>query len=81
MKSAMCLLTMAFLVTSGFAVRAGDNAPSVTKRATERDAMSEQTMLALFDQWERVWHEGQFDLCRVAWAIITSAMMKVVTGR
>ena len=62
MKSAMCLLTMAFLVTSGFAVRAGDNAPSVTKRATERDAMSEQTMLALFDQWERVWHEGQFDL-------------------
>jgi SnoaL-like domain len=62
MKSAVCLLAMAFLVASGIAVRAGDNAPSMTKRATERDAMSEQTMLALFDQWERVWHEGQFDL-------------------
>lgn len=25
--------------------------------------MSEQqTMIALFDRWERVWHEGQFDL-------------------
>jgi predicted SnoaL-like aldol condensation-catalyzing enzyme len=63
MKSAVCLLLMAFLVMSSLAVRAGDNVPSVTKRPTERNSMSEQqTMIALFDRWERVWHEGQFDL-------------------
>lgn len=62
MKLAICLLAVAFLMSSGFVVRAGDNAPSVTKRATERDTMSEQTMIALFDRWERVWNQGQFDL-------------------
>jgi predicted SnoaL-like aldol condensation-catalyzing enzyme len=63
MKSAVCLLAMAFLATSGPAVQAGDNAPSMTNREAERDSMSEQqTMIALFDRWERVWHDGQLDL-------------------
>jgi hypothetical protein len=27
--------------------------------------MSEQPMMSdLFDRWERVWHEGQYDLAR-----------------
>jgi hypothetical protein len=57
------LLLTAFLVINSLSVRAGDNLPSVTMRPTEGNSMSEQqTMIALFDLWERVWHEGEFDL-------------------
>jgi SnoaL-like polyketide cyclase len=64
MKPTACLLLGALLAMSGLAARAGDNTPSATKPQTERNSsMSEQPMMSdLFDRWERVWHEGQYDL-------------------
>jgi hypothetical protein len=48
----------------------------------ERDlSMPEDTILRdLFDRWERVWHEGQYDLVPDASSPTTSGMTKQVTG-
>jgi hypothetical protein len=64
MKPTAHLILIALLAMSSLAARAGDNWPSATKPQTERNSsMSEQQMMSdLFDRWERVWHEGQFDL-------------------
>lgn len=44
--------------------------------------MSEQTTLRdLFDRWERVWHEGQYDLIPTCIGRPTSGTTKPVTGR
>jgi hypothetical protein len=42
----------------------GTAAPTATDlQAQGNSAMSEETILRdLFDRWERVWHEGQYDL-------------------
>jgi SnoaL-like domain len=58
------MLLIALLAMSSLAVRAGDTLPSAPELPTERNSlMSEQSMMIdLFDRWERVWHEGQFDL-------------------
>jgi hypothetical protein len=63
MKPAVRLLLIALLTMGSVAARAGDM-PAPTKPPTERNSsMSEQqVMINLFDRWERVWHEGQFDL-------------------
>jgi hypothetical protein len=64
MKPIARRLLIALLTMSGLAAHAGDDTPSATKPKTERNfSMSEQqTMSDLFDRWERVWQEGQFDL-------------------
>jgi hypothetical protein len=62
MKSLMCLVLMSVVAISGLAVRADGNAPSVAKQPEGNPMSDQQTMIALFDRWERVWHEGQFDL-------------------
>jgi hypothetical protein len=56
------------LVTIGAAAvtcsRAYEDTPTATDlRADGNSAMPEETILRdLFDRWERVWHEGQYDL-------------------
>jgi hypothetical protein len=43
--------------------------------------MSEQSMMRdLFDRWERVWHEGRFDLVPDSVGEHTSATMSKATG-
>lgn len=63
MKPTASLLLIALLAMSGLA-RAGDDTPTATKPQTEgNSSVSEQQMAVnLFDRWERVWHEGQYDL-------------------
>src|SRR5277367_373120 len=59
MKRSPCLLVIALLGTSCIAARAGDDTATVGGGSS----MSDQSMMRdLFDRWERVWHEGQFDL-------------------
>ena len=41
MKPAVCLLAMAFLVSSGFVVRAGDNAPAMMIDGTLHEDLDE----------------------------------------
>jgi predicted SnoaL-like aldol condensation-catalyzing enzyme len=65
MKPIVRLLLITLLAMSSLAARAGDSSPSATKPQTERNSsMSEpqQIISDLFNRWERVWHEGQFDL-------------------
>jgi predicted SnoaL-like aldol condensation-catalyzing enzyme len=64
MKPTACLLLITFVAMNGLGARADDSTLSATKPQTERNSsMSErQTISELFDRWERVWHDGQFDL-------------------
>jgi hypothetical protein len=44
--------------------------------------MSEEAMVRdLFDRWERVWHEGRYDLIPIASSRTTSGMTKLETAR
>jgi hypothetical protein len=62
MERRMLLVVLSTLAGAAGA-NATENKPPPSQARTERSAMSEQqTMIALFDRWERVWHEGQFDL-------------------
>jgi SnoaL-like domain len=62
MKSVVCLFLVSGLAMSSLAVRADDRVPSVAKQPEGNSMSDQQTMIALFDRWERVWHEGHFDL-------------------
>lgn len=64
MKPIARRLLIALLSMSNVAARADDSAPSAPKPQAERNSsMSEQRiMIGLFNRWEQVWHEGQFDL-------------------
>src|SRR5260370_37563170 len=62
-RSACLMLLIAFFGVGPAAPRASDNPPISTEpRAGESSSMSGKSMSDLFDQWERVWHEGQYDL-------------------
>ena len=44
--------------------------------------MADESVLRdLFDRWERVWHEGKYDLVPECLGGITSGTTKPVTGR
>jgi hypothetical protein len=65
MKREACfLLLIALWGADGATSRAAENNPAVTEARTgDASSMSEQSMMRdLFDRWERVWHEGRFDL-------------------
>ena len=65
MKRRACFLLLIALWGAGSAtLRAAENNPAVTEARTgDASSMSEQSMMRdLFDRWERVWHEGRFDL-------------------
>jgi len=45
-------------------------------------SMSDQSVTRdLFDRWERVWHEGQYDWSPVAWDSTTSGTTNKAIGR
>ena len=58
------MLLIALLGGGCYAARAIDKTPTGNEsRETRRTSMSnESEMRELFDRWERVWHEGQYDL-------------------
>jgi hypothetical protein len=65
MKRSACFMLLIVFLGAGSAVsRAAENTPTATEpRAGDASAMSDQTMMRdLFDRWERVWHEGRYDL-------------------
>jgi hypothetical protein len=65
MKRSACLMPLiAFLGAGCAASRAADKTPAPTEpRAGRGSSMSDESgMRDLFDRWERVWHEGQYDL-------------------
>jgi hypothetical protein len=64
MKRSACLMVLiALLGAVCTASRAIDNPPISTEpRVGESSSMSDKAMSNLFDRWERVWHEGQYDL-------------------
>lgn len=54
---------VALLGAGSTASRASDNPPiSIEPKAGESLPMSENSISDLFDRWERVWHEAQYDL-------------------
>jgi hypothetical protein len=62
-RSACVMLLIALLGVGCTASRASDKPPISTEpRAGESSSMSEKSSRDLFDRWERVWHEGQYDL-------------------
>jgi hypothetical protein len=62
-RSVLCLLLVPLLGAVSVASRAAENMPAVTELRIGNASMSDQSMMReLFDRWERVWHEGQFDL-------------------
>jgi hypothetical protein len=65
MKREACfLLLIAFWGAGSATSHAAENTPAVSEARTgDASSMSEQSMMRdLFDRWERVWHEGRFDL-------------------
>ena len=46
-----------------------------------RGMADESVLRDLFDRWERVWHEGKYDLVPECLGGITSGTTKPVTGR
>jgi hypothetical protein len=65
MKRRDCLLLLAgFLKFSGSVARADDQHLNHTGPSARRSSpMSEESVMRdLFDRWERVWHEGRYDL-------------------
>jgi hypothetical protein len=60
-RSACFMLLIALLGASCTASRAGDK-PPISTEPGESSSMSGKSMSDLFDRWERVWHEGQYDL-------------------
>ena len=63
-RSGCFLLLTALLGVGSVASLAAENTPAATELQTgDASSMSDQSMMRdLFDRWERVWHEGQFDL-------------------
>lgn len=63
-RRAYFLLLVAFWGAGSATSCAAENTPAVTQARTgDASSMSEQSMMRdLFDRWEPVWHEGQFDL-------------------
>jgi hypothetical protein len=55
---------IAFLGVDWIGCRASDNTPPASEPQEKRSSSmpDESTMRDLFDRWERVWHEGQYDL-------------------
>jgi hypothetical protein len=65
MKRSACLMFLIVFSGAGSVVsRAAENTPTATEpRAGDASVMSDQSMMRdLFDRWERVWHEGRYDL-------------------
>jgi hypothetical protein len=62
---AICLALLIALSGSGCAAsHAGDPTPNAIDAVAARSSSmsDEKTMRDLFDRWERVWHQGQYDL-------------------
>jgi SnoaL-like domain len=63
-RSAYFMLLIAFSGAACTASRAADKTPISTEQRTGRSSpMSDESVTRdIFDRWERVWHEGQYDL-------------------
>jgi hypothetical protein len=63
-RIAPAILLIAFVGAASVASRANDDARVLTAAVSGRSpSMSDDSILRdLFDLWERVWHEGQYDL-------------------
>src|SRR5271156_5380880 len=65
MKRSACLMLSAALFAVGsVASRASDNAPATIAPGLARSSSMSDDLATrdLFDRWERVWHEGRYDL-------------------
>jgi hypothetical protein len=65
MKRSACSMLLITLVGGGCTVsRATDKTPTANESREGRSSSmsNESAMRDLFDRWERVWHEGQYDL-------------------
>jgi hypothetical protein len=62
-RSAFFILLIALSGASSAASCAIDNAPISSEPRAGGSSMSNETVMRdLFDRWERVWHEGRYDL-------------------
>jgi hypothetical protein len=64
MKRGACVvLLVAFLGANYTASRAGNETLAATQPQAGNSPMSQESVMRdLFDRWERVWHEGEYDL-------------------
>jgi len=60
----LSILLLSLFGAGGATSRASEKAPrSTSPREGRINSMADETMMReLFDRWERVWHEGQYDL-------------------
>jgi hypothetical protein len=70
------VLPIAFWAAINSPSRSAESTPAVTEvRTGDPSSVSDQSMMRdLFDRWEKVWHEGQFDLVPgCVWGTLHSA--------